>query len=32
MLQNMQTKVKELMETKPIMSEFDAIFRHYTVQ
>jgi len=31
MLQNMQTKVNELMATKPIMSEFDAIFRHYTV-
>jgi len=27
----MQTKVNELMATKPIMSEFDAIFRHYTV-
>jgi len=31
MFQNMQTKVNELMATKPIMSEFDAIFRHYTV-
>ena len=31
LLQNMQTKVNELMATKPIMSEFDAIFRHYTV-
>jgi len=31
-LQNMQTKVNELMATKPIMSEFDAIFRHYTVR
>ena len=32
LLQNMQTKVNEFMATKPIMSEFDSIFRHYTVQ
>lgn len=30
-MQNMQTKVAEFMESKPIISEFDTIFRQYMV-
>lgn len=30
-MQNMQTKIAEFMEAKPIISEFDTIFRQYMV-